>query len=165
MISDSPPPPKTRRLGTGASSTSTGASSTSTGASSTSTEEPTRDSLVAAGKETADPLEWVKERYRVPVNAELHYNHMLDWNGVAADEDSSFTSVHVKDIFKLARAARKLDKAKYTPDKGFLTPPEFAAALRAKLEAQTENKNRDAETVIANPEELRNSFLGKKTGP
>ena len=108
---------------------------------------------------------WVKERYRVPVKAELHYNKMLDWNGVVADEGSSFTSDHVKDIFKLARAARKLAKAKYTPGKGFLTPPEFAAALLAKLKAKTEKKNRVAETVIENPEELMNSFLGNKTGP
>ena len=158
MISDSSPPPKTRRLGKGASSTSTGASSTSTG-------EPTRGSLVASGKVTADPWAWVKAHYRVPVNAELHYNHMLAWNGVVAHQDSSFTSDHVKDIFKLACAALKFAKANYTPGKGFLTPSDFAAALRAELKAETENQNREAGTVSEKSEELMNFFLGNITGP
>ena len=158
MISDSSPPPKTRRLGKGASSTSTGASSTSTG-------EPTRGSLVAVGKETADSLAWVKEHYPVPENAELHYKDMLDWNGVVAHEGSSFTSDHVKDIFKLACAARELAKDNYTPGKGFLTPTEFADALRAKLVPDTESDNPERENEIENPVELMDSFLDKKTGP
>ena len=112
-ISDSPPapPPKARRLNTGSSPSSTGVMSTSTGSSSTSTGEPTRASLVAAGKETTDPYGWVKEHYQGPVNAELHYNHMLDLNGVATDNDS-LISDNVKDIYKLACTARLRGKDK-----------------------------------------------------
>ena len=97
MIADTPPPlTKARRLNREANSTSIGASSPSTG-------ETTRDTVVEAGKETADPQGLAKQQYRVPVNAEHHANHMREWNGVGTDKES-VTPVKVKEIFQLAYA-------------------------------------------------------------
>ena len=149
MIADTPPPlTKARRLNREANSTSIGASSPSTG-------ETTRDTVVEAGKETADPAGLPKQQYRVPVNPEHHYNHILAWNGVGTDKES-VTPVKVKETFQLAFAAHLLAKAVYSLAMRFLTAPEFIKALRTLLRRKTEREY---------SVELLNTFLHKATGP